>query len=112
MASPKMTNLLICSGCLMFAFNTLNLYELSYMQIPAMLSLIVLFICIIFFYDQLFSCVWGCITAIIIFIPAFLALFNQVINYKAIVVDMVLSLVLMIFFGSRLIKKIILKKSN
>lgn len=112
MANPKMMNLLICVGCLTFVFNSLSLYELTYMQIPAMLSIVVLFICMIFFYDQLFSCIWGCITAVIIFIPAFLALFDQVINYKAVVIDGILSLILMIFFSSKLIKTIILKKSN
>lgn len=112
MPSPKMMNLLICVSCLLFAFNNLSLYELSYMQIPAMLSIVVLFICMIFFNDQLFSCIWGCITAVIIFVPAFFALFEQTTNYKAVAIDGILSLVLMIFFGSRLLKKIELKKSN
>ncbi len=112
MPSPKMMTLLICVGCLVSAFDVLSLYELSYMQISAMLSFVVLFICIIFFYDHLFSCVWGCITAIVVFIPAFLALFEQTTNYKAVAIDGILSLVLLVFFGLRLLKKIKLRKLN
>jgi len=112
MPSPKMMSLLICVGCLISAFDSLSLYGLSYMQIPAMLSLTVLFICLIYFYDHIFSCIWGCITAIIIFVPACLAVFEQTTNYKAVVIDGILSLVLMIFFGSRLFIKMTSKKSN
>lgn len=112
MPSPKMLNLLICVGCLTLVLDNLSTYELSYMAAPAMLSFVILFICIIFFYEHIFSCIWGCITALIIFVPAFLALFNQTTNYKAVAIDGILSLILMFFFGLRLYKKIKLKKSN
>lgn len=112
MSSSKMTTLLICVGCLTLALDNLNSYGLSYMQIPAMLSIVVLFICIIYFYDRLFSYIWGCITAIIIFIPAFLTIFEQTVNYKAVAMDMTLSLFLMIFFGFKTIKKMKTKKQN
>ncbi len=112
MLSPKMMNLLICVGCLISAFDSLSLYGLSYMQIPALLSLTVMFICLIYFYDHLFSCIWSCITAIIIFVPACLAVFEQTTNYKAIVIDCIFSFVLMILLGSRLFIKMTSKKSN
>lgn len=112
MPSPKMLNLLICVGCLTLALDNLNTYGLSYMSAPAMLSFVVLFICIIFFNDHIFSCVWGCITGIIVFVPVFLAILEQKTNYTAVAIDGILSIVLMVFFGLRLFKKIKLKSSN
>ncbi len=112
MPSPKMLNLFICVGCLTLAFDNLREYELSYMNELALFSFVGLFICIIFFYDYLFSCVWGCLTGVIVFVPAFLALFEQTTNYKAVAIDGIHSLILIIFFGLRLYKKIKKKKSN
>lgn len=106
MFNSKMRTLLICVGCLTLALDQLNTYELTYMDVFAMLSISVLFVCIIFFYDRLFSYIWGCITAIIILTPVFMALLEQNLNYKAMIFDSVVAVSLLVLCGFKLLKMI------
>lgn len=106
MFNSKMRTLLICVGCLTLALSQLNTYELTHMDVLAMLSISALFVCIIFFYDKLFSYVWGCITAIIILTPVFMALLEQNSNYKAMIFDSVVAVSLLVLCGFKLLKMI------
>jgi len=101
-----MKTLLICVGCLALALSQLNTYELTHMDVLAMLSISALFVSIIFFYDKLFSYVWGCITAIIILVPVFIAWLEQSLNYKAMIFDSIVAVSLLVLCGFKLLKMI------
>lgn len=106
MFNTKMRTLLICVGCLALALDQLNTYKLTYMDVLAMLSISALFVCIIFFYDKLFSYIWGCITAIMILIPVFMALIKQNLNYTAMIFDSIVAVSILVLCGYKLLKMI------
>ena len=70
----------------------------------------VLLMCIVYFYNKLFTNIWGCFSALVVFVPAIAALFNQNVNYNAVMFDMVVTLILIGFFGYKLLKQIDIKR--
>ena len=54
---------------LTYASDFLSEYGLSYMEMSTMLCLMVLLMCIVYFYNKLFTNIWGCFSALVVFVP-------------------------------------------
>ena len=112
MTSPKMTNFCICSICLLLMFEAIDIYGFSFMGIPALLTILVMFVALMFFIDSWLYCAWGFFTGLVVFIPMIIELFNGSNNIAAFIFDGVLSLFLFGYFGYKLYKKYSMRISN
>lgn len=106
MKSPKMNRLTICILGTLAMFECMNLYQFSFMGVPALLSICILFMIFIYFMDTWFCYGWGIFTGIVIFSSIIVALFNQSNNIIAYVFDGALSLFLLTYFSHQIYKKI------
>ncbi|MFR7592418.1 MAG: hypothetical protein ACLUVC_13330 [Longibaculum sp.] len=112
MKSPEMNRIIICVGGLIAMFEAINSYHFSFMEVPALLAFIVLFILLAYFDNTLVFYIWGLFTGIVVLVPFVIALFHFTNNYIAYLFDGLLSVFLLGFFGFKTYKKINTKKEN
>lgn len=105
MQSPHMNKFAICAICLFLMFEAINTYEFSFMGVPALLTLLVLFVALMFFIDSWFYYSWGFFTGFVILIPMIIELFNGSNQMSAFLFDGILSVFLIGYFGYKLYKK-------
>ena len=100
-----MSTLSICILCALSMFEAINLYGFSFMGIPALLSLCILFIALVYFIDSWFYYGWGFFTGFVILISLIIGLLNHSYHTIAIIFDGMISLFLLCYFGYKIIQK-------
>lgn len=105
MKSPKMNRLAICILGTLAMFESFSYYHFSFMGIPALLSLCILFVALTYFIDSWFYYGWGIFTGIVIFSSVIVAMFNRSQNWIAYLFDSFISLLLLCYFGYKFYKK-------
>lgn len=105
MKSPKMSRLSICILGTLAMFESINIYNFSFMGTPALLSICILFIAFIYFNESWFCYGWGIFTGIVIFSFLIVELFHHNDNTIAYVFDGVLSTFLFSYFGYKIYQK-------
>ena len=105
MMDHKWKVLLICVGCLSFAFDAISDYYFSFMQNYHFLAFCVLFGLMIFLFDHLFTYIWGIMTGLLVLVPMLNMFIHGSNNYIAMIFDGVLSILLIIYFGYKIYRR-------
>lgn len=81
-------------------------YHFSFMDIPAMLTLIILYICLVWFPKSWLHYIWGIFSGLVIFVPMISQLFQGTNNMIALTFDALLSLVIFTYYGYKIYLKL------
>lgn len=106
MKSPKMNILAICIFATLAMFEGINFYHFSFMEVPALLSICILFITFIYLKDTWFYYCWGLFTGVVIFWSLIVELLNQNTNTIAYIFDGGLVLLIFGYFGYKSYRKL------
>lgn len=95
----------------MFALFLVSFYDFLYdfnftfMDIPTLLSFCVLIVCIVWFSKSWFHYIWGIFTSIVVVVPVITNFFNHSNNVTAYLVDSIIFIFMISFYGYKIYKK-------
>jgi len=95
-----------------FVFGTVTMFEFiedynfSFMSTPGMLSLLILYIGLIWFSKSWFHYLWGIFVGIVVIGSVVVSLFNHSSNTVAYIFDTSIALVLFLYYGYNIYQKI------